>query len=136
MIARSFCLTTAAPAAAVFRALADIEYFPVWAAEYCERLELSRGRWRAFTVAGDLFVELEADARTGVIDLRLGGGEGCERLLPLRVAALPGGRTFVSAVFYRAPEQAEAAFTSQCGMIEAALRRLLEGLEREAVVAV
>lgn len=129
MTARLLCLPTPVAAGAVFRALADIEAFPVWAAAYCERLELSLGRWRALTVAGDLFIELEADARTGVVDLRLGDSGGCARYLPLRVLALPGGGTLVSAVLLPGAERAVwGAFES--GLLEESLRGLLRSLEQ------
>lgn len=131
MTVHAFSLTTAASAEAVFRELADIERFPCWAAEYCERLELTAGGdWRAYTIQGDLLLELEADARTGVIDLHLGCGERCEQLLPLRVVTLPGGCTLVSAILYQLPEQSDFAFAGQCAVFAAALRGLLVQLER------
>ncbi len=114
----------AAPAPVVFRALADVENFPRWAGDYCERLELTRGRWRAYTAVGDLFIDLAADERSGVIDLSLGDEDRCVTLLPLRVIEWPGGGTVVSAVLCPAPGQGEFAFTQQCELFDAALRRL------------
>lgn len=135
MTAHPLSLTSPASVAAVFRELADIENFPRWAAEFCERIELSAdGNWRALTIQGDLHVELEADARTGVIDLRLGDGARCMGLLPLRVLALPGGRTLVSAVLIPAPGLGDFAFARQVEVFETALRGLLTRLERAAAV--
>jgi hypothetical protein len=128
------CLTTTAPALAVFRVLADVEAFPLWAAEYCERLELSRGRWVAWTVAGDLLIDLEADARTGVVDLRLGEDGGCERFLSMRVLTPPGGGTLVSGLLFAGAGEA-AGGNVEARILEAALRDLLARLEREEAPA-
>lgn len=124
MTAHALAIPFAAPPAAVFRHLADVENFPRWAEDYCERLELARGRWLAFTRAGDVTVELTADERTGVIDLWLGDETRCTAFLPLRVVAWPGGGTVVCAVLCPAPEQGEFAFAQQCEAFAAALRRL------------
>lgn len=127
----------AAPAPAVFRALADVENFPRWAGDYCERLELTRGRWRAYTAVGDLFIDLAADERSGVIDLSLGDEDRCVTLLPLRVIAWPGGGTVVTAVLSPTPGQGEFAFVQQSELFAMALRRLSGRLATEpAAVAV
>lgn len=127
--------TLAAPVEAgrdeVFRFLADVEILPRWAPEFCERLQLSRGQWLAWTVEGELFIEVEAHERSGAVDLRWGDGRSCERLLPLRVIALPGGQTLVSAVFYQAAERSELAFERECELLGAALRGLGDCVRRD-----
>lgn len=133
----AFAIPFAAPAPVVFRHLADVENFPRWAADYCERLELTRGRWRAYTAVGDLFVELSADERSGVINLSLGDEDRCVTVLPLRVIAWPGGGTVVAAVLCPTPGQSEFAFAQQGELFATALRRLADRLATEpAAVAV
>lgn len=123
--ATSIAVPFAASAGCVFRALADVESFPRWAAEFCERVELSRGRWLALTVAGDLFIELTADERSGVIDVRLSDERGRAFFLPLRVVALPGGQTIVSALLEPSIEREHAAM----------MKRALGGLARALAAA-
>ncbi len=94
----------------VFRLLADVEALPRWAAAFCERVDLIDGGWLALTAAGEFFCEVEADDRTGVIDLRLAMGGEPPGLMPLRVLALPGGGTLVTVTLLRPPLQSAAQF--------------------------
>ena len=114
----------AASRAEVFNYLANIENLPRWAGAFCERLELARGRWMGLTLHGDVFVELETDEHTGVIDLRWGEQDFLERVLPLRVIALPVGGTFVSGVLYPDVAQTQFAFEHECAAFASALQAL------------
>lgn len=124
MHVRTFSLTVPASRDVVFNFLADIENLPRWAGEFCERLEIARGRWLALTVQGELFLEMEADEHTGVIDLHAGDEHERVRLLPLRVLGLPGGGTLLNCVFFQAPGQSEFAYEQQCDLLSAGLGRL------------
>ena len=119
-----FSLLLGAPRATVFNFLADIENLPRWAGGYCERIGLSRGRWLGLTVHGELYLEIEADAHTGVIDLHAGEEHERTHLLPLRVIALPGGQTLVHGTFLPASRQHELAFEGQWQVFREDLRRV------------
>lgn len=110
----------------VFAFLADVENLPRWAGEFCERLEISRRGWRAFTACGDLFLELEADAHTGVIDIRVGDDAEPLAAIPLRVWARPDGATLVSCHLVQAPGQDAIAFARQRDGLAAGLAGLAE----------
>lgn len=69
----------------VFRYLADIENLPRWADSFCERLDLTARGWRGWTTCGDLFIELTADERLGVVDIRIGAEHELLAVLALRV---------------------------------------------------
>lgn len=85
-------LTLAAPPAAVFRELADIENLPRWAGGFCERVGLARGRWVGLTAVGELFLALDADEPAGTVTLWAGWDAAELHALPLHVAAAgPGG---------------------------------------------
>lgn len=99
----------------LFRFLADIENLPGWAASYCSALELSRGRWLAFT-----------------IDLRWGDEREGVRLLPLRVVTIPGGRSLISAVCYQGARQDDCAFEREVAALSFALENLGACLGRAA----
>lgn len=117
----------------VFDLLADIEALPRWAPSFCERISLVEGRWLALTILGDVWCALDADGRTGVIDLRVERGRGWPPLLvPLRVVDLPGGNSVVSLTLVQAPGQSVREFARERIALRGALRGLggrLDGLE-------
>lgn len=119
-----FTIIVAASPAAVFHHLADIEQVPRWAPEFCESLMLARGRWLGFTSQGDLYLELAADARKGVIDLRAGDERepACRWLF--RVVARAEGGTEVDGEFHGPAGGGGVDFAPQV----AALRRALANL--------
>ena len=108
----------------IFRFLADIENLPRWAGDFCSELELSRGRWLAYSPTGEAFVELDADERTGTIDLKWSGDRGEVRMLPLRIMALPGGQTLLCAIFLPRPGIDEITLERDAASLAAALRDL------------
>ncbi len=115
-------VTLAAAPAGVFRLLADVEALPRWAPEFCERVDLEGGGWRALTVAGEADCTLTADEAAGTIELELTAVGGDSRVdLALRVVALPAGGALVTLAQVRAPEQPEAQFARQRQALLAAL---------------
>lgn len=101
---RTLAITVAASRDTVFNFLADIENLPRWAGNFCERLYLERGRWKALTSQGELYCDLESGAGTGVIDFRFGLSPDRMSVLPLRVIALGSRTTLVTVAFVEAPE--------------------------------
>ncbi|MBI3884288.1 MAG: hypothetical protein HY302_00940 [Opitutae bacterium] len=99
---RTVTITVPASRDDVFNFLAQIENLPLWATEFAERVYLKDGRWRAATSLGELFVAIDADAGTGVIDLRAGPTPEQMGLFPLRVVARPGGAA-ASFTFFQSP---------------------------------
>lgn len=130
-------VVVAASRGAVFRYLADIERLPEWAPGFCERLAVTRRGWFALTALGEMFLELEADEHTGVVDLSAGDERDRHVLLPMRVHGLPAGRTAVTLLLERAPRQSAEQFERLCAVIEEELGRLAErfahgAMEKEA----
>jgi len=115
----------AAPRVNVFRLLADIEMLPRWAAPFCERVDLTGGRWVALTILGELECTLTADEPAGAIALRLGGTAARpEWLVPLRVVAAPGGGTAVTLTLTGSAGAADAQFVRLNGAWLTVLRGL------------
>ncbi len=123
---RTLAVAVGRPRAAVFALLADVEALPRWAPGFCERIDLGPRGWCALTSDGEWFVEVEADERSGTVDLRFGDGRECRRVLPLRVVTLPGGQTLVSAVLAQWPELDAVAFEREGEIFGEALRGLGE----------
>ena len=124
---RTLNLLVSTPRDTVFNFLADIENLPRWAPSLCERLYLFGGRWMTLSRQGELPVELETEARSGVIDLHAGTGRKDSAVLPLRVLAVAEGSTLISVTYLPAPEW--PAGVMQCdadafeGDLEALVRR-------------
>ena len=127
MTIRTLSLTVPASRDVVYRFLADVENFPKWAAGYCESIELHRRGWLAYTSQGEMVVELEADDRTGVIDLRVGPSADKFRLFPLRVWSLSNEKTAVSFTLIQtaelSDEQYETQYRSWCDEMDGLIRR-------------
>jgi hypothetical protein len=119
-----FTLTVAASPAAVFHHLADIEQVPRWAPEFCESLMLARGRWLGFTSLGDLYLELAADARTGVIDLWAGDEREPVCRWLFRVGAGAEGGTELSGEFHGPGGGDGLDFAPQVAALQRALAKL------------
>ncbi len=124
---RTIFLTVTAPRDTVFNFLADIENLPRWAAGICERLELRQGRWWAYTALGEMFVDMETSAGTGVIDLRAGPTPDRLGVLPIRVLPLPARGTLVSFTCVQPPglsdELYEKQYQSLLGELPGLVRR-------------
>jgi hypothetical protein len=122
---RTIAVTLAAPHGAVFNFLADIENLPKWAAGFCERIELRRGRWWAFTAEGEQVVDLETSTGTGVMDFRAGPLPERMTPIPIRVFALSLRRTLVAITVIEAPDQAPEAYERRYQLLLAAAGGLL-----------
>jgi hypothetical protein len=126
MEARTVTVTLNAAAGSVFGFLAEIENAPRWATEFIQELRREGDDYRVVTPMGELLYRIEADADTGVIDIRVGLHPGALALFPTRVIPLPDGRSAYSFTMFRAPESPDEAFEDQY----ASLRRELAGLQR------
>jgi len=122
---RTIAVTVAAPRDLVFNFLADIENLPKWAGGYCERLALQRGRWWALTAEGELVVDLESSAGTGVIDLRAGPLPERMTPIPLRVFALSPRRTLLTVTVIETPDQTTVAYERRYRLLLTATSGLL-----------
>ena len=115
-----------APPDAVFRLLADIEALPRWAPSFCERIDLVAGAWVALTNVGELSCAISASERRGAVDLLLGADAAAPGVLPIRMLALPDGRTRVTMAVLETTVRCREHFHRLCR----ALRNDLAGLGR------
>ena len=123
---RTIAVTLAAPRDTVFNYLADIENLPKWATEFCERIELRHGRWWASTSQGEMLVEVETSAGTGVIDMRAGPAVDQLGLFPIRVLPLALHRAFVSFTFMQPPGLPDELYEKQYQSLLIEMRGLIQ----------
>lgn len=113
-----------APRAEVFDFLARVESMPEWATEFARELRFDEGRPKVVNGLGEFWISIDADAATGVIDMKAGPEPDAMALFPTRVVALPGGRSAFTFTMFQQPGMPDDLFESQ----HASLLRELEGL--------
>ncbi len=116
-----------APKQRVFAYLSKPENLPRWATEFAAEFRTVNGRHRVVTPDGELFFEIQADERTGVIDMLAGPDEGQMAVFPARVVGLPGGSSAFLFAMFQLPGLSDAQFEDQ----HASLLRELENVKRE-----
>jgi hypothetical protein len=113
-----------APRAEVFDFLARVESMPEWATEFARELRWEDGRPKVVNGLGELWVAIEADPATGVIDMQAGPEPDELVLFPTRVVALPDDRSAFTFTMFQQPGMPDELFESQ----HASLLRELEVL--------
>jgi hypothetical protein len=128
---RSESVTTVldAPAEDVFGYLSRIDNLPEWATEFARELRWESGEAIVRNGLGEFLFRIEADPRTGVIDMFAGPTADELALFPTRVVPLPGERSAFTFTMFQAPAMSDELFESQ----HASLLRELEGLRARFV---
>lgn len=112
-VSRTVTILVSASKEAVFDFLSDIENLPAWATEFCQRLKREGDHHKVVTSMGELFFRVEADRRSGVIDMFAGPTLAEQGIFPCRVIAMPGGATAITFTFFRAPEMPDELYERQ-----------------------
>jgi hypothetical protein len=111
----------------VFRYLSQIENLPHWATEFARELRYDDGKAKVVNGLGEFFFSIDADPRTGVIDMYTGPTEEELSLFPTRVVELPEGRSAYSFTMFQTPGMPDELFDSQ----HQALLREFDNIRRE-----
>jgi hypothetical protein len=130
---RNETVTTVLPAPSdeVFAYLANIDNLPEWATEFARRLVRDGDNYKVVNGRGEFFLDIRADASTGVIDMYAGPTKEQMALFPTRVVGLPDGRTAYSFTMFQAPDMPDEVFESQ----HASLQREFAQIERQFAAA-
>jgi hypothetical protein len=110
----------------VFDYLSDIELLPEWATEFARELRRDGDDYKVVNGLGEFYFAIEADARTGVIDMFAGPTRQSMALFPTRVVSLPDGRTAYSFTMFQAPDMPDELFEAQ----HESLQREFANIER------
>jgi hypothetical protein len=113
MKSRTVTAVLDAPKESVFDYLAEIENLPSWATEFARELKYEDGKAKVVNALGEFYFEIDADERTGVIDMYAGPTEDALALFPTRVVALPGERSAFTFTMFQAAGMPDALFESQ-----------------------
>ena len=113
MINRTVTAVLDAPKDAVFEYLADIDNLPEWATEFARELYYEDGHTKVVNGLGEFYFRIDADRKTGVIDMYAGPTTEELAVFPTRVVGLPDGRSAYSFTMFKAPGMPDELFESQ-----------------------
>jgi hypothetical protein len=120
MNSNTHTLALSAPKERVFDFLSRIENLPKWATMFCKELRcLDGGRYKVLTPQGEIFFRIEADSKSGVVDMYGGSTEEQMAYWPARVVERGAGSLFIFTAF-QYPGISDDDFAMQC-----------EGLKKE-----
>ena len=97
------------------------------ASEFARELKYEGGSAKVVNGLGEFYLSIDADERTGVIDMYAGPTEDELGLFPTRVVELPGGASAYSFTMFQASGMPDELFESQYQ----SLLRELENLRQE-----
>ena len=113
MINRTVTAVLDAPAPRVFEYLSRIENLPEWATEFARELRYVDGKAKVVNGLGEFYFSIEADSKTGVIDMLVGPTEDELELFPTRVVALGEGTSAYSFTMFKPAKMPDELFESQ-----------------------
>jgi len=113
VINRTVTAVLDAPKDVVFDYLSQLENLPEWATEFAQELKYVDGKAKVVNGLGEFYFVIDADRRSGVIDMYAGPTEGELALFPTRVVPLGEDRSAYSFTMFKAPEMPDELFESQ-----------------------
>lgn len=113
MINRTVTAVLDAPKDVVFDYLSRLENLPEWATEFARELKYVDGKAKVVNGLGEFHVAIDADRRSGVIDMYAGPTEQDLVLFPTRVVPLGEERSAYSFTMFKSPGTPDELFESQ-----------------------
>ena len=113
MINRTVTAVLDAPRDEVFEYLSRLENLPEWATDFAQELKYEDGQAKVVNGLGEFYFRIDADAKTGVIDMYAGPSEEELALFPTRVVALGDSKSAYSFTMFKAPGMPDELFESQ-----------------------
>jgi hypothetical protein len=113
MINRTVTTVLDAPKDAVFDYLSELDNLPEWATDFAQELKYEDGKAKVVNGLGEFHFSIEADGKTGVIDMFAGPTEDELAVFPTRVVALGEHKSAYSFTMFKAPEMPDELFESQ-----------------------
>src|SRR5262245_9611278 len=113
MKSRTVTTVVDAPSRAVFAFLSAVDNLPTWATDFARELKYEHGKPKVVNGLGEFYFSIDADPRTGVIDMYAGPTEDNMALFPSRVVALGPERSAYTFTMFKAPHMDDALFESQ-----------------------
>ncbi len=124
MKTRTASLVAQAPREQIFAYLSNVKHLPQWATDFCRELKVVDGKHKVVSPMGELFFRIDADERTGVIDMFAGPAEDQLAIFPTRVVALPDGSSAFIMTMFQWPGMNDQEFQGQYEALEREFRNI------------
>ncbi|MGQ0772099.1 MAG: SRPBCC family protein [Nitrososphaerota archaeon] len=102
----------------VFGFLSNIENLPKWSTQFVKKIIKANGKLKALTPIGKVLIRLEADQKTGTIDIYAGSTEKQMTGAFLRVVQLSASSTGVIFTFFQYPDIDDKTWQVFCEWIK------------------
>jgi hypothetical protein len=113
VINRTVTAVLDAPRDDVFAYLSRVENLPEWATDFARELKYENGKAKVVNSLGEFYFRIDADPKTGVIDMYAGPSEEELALFPTRVVALGATRSAYSFTMFKGQGMPDELFESQ-----------------------
>lgn len=126
MINRTVTAVLDSPKDVVFDYLSRLENLPDWATDFARELKYVDGKAKVVNGLGEFYFAIDADRKSGVIDMYAGPTEEELSLFPTRVVPLGEDRSAYSFTMFKAAGMPDELFESQYE----SLRREFDNIRR------
>jgi len=107
------------PRDSVFEFLSNIENIPKWATKFVSKLTVVDNKYKAMTPIGEVFIRLDVDKRSGLIDIYAGPTENNMTPAYMRIISLQDGTsTAVMFTFFQYDSTPDAIWEIFCEWIK------------------
>jgi hypothetical protein len=106
------------PKDAVFDFLSNFENMPKWSTKFVQSIKVVNGKNKAGTPLGEVFVRIDSDKKSGVIDIFAGPTESQMNPAFMRVISFSGNSCGVTFTFFQWPETSDQMWEMFCDWIK------------------
>ncbi len=102
----------------VFAFLSNFENMPKWSTQFVQQTKIIDGKKKAMTPLGEVFVRIDSDKKSGVIDIYAGPSESEMNPAFLRVISFSNNSCGVTFTFFKWPQTTDQMWEMFCDWIK------------------
>ena len=102
----------------VFEFLSNFENMPKWSTQFVQQTKIINGKKKAMTPLGEVFVRIDSDKKSGVIDIYAGPSESEMNPAFLRVISFSNNSCGVTFTFFKWPQTTDQMWEMFCDWIK------------------
>jgi hypothetical protein len=126
---RTRTVTFNAPKDKVFDYVSNIENLPKWATGFCRELKKTGSDYKVKTPDGEIYFWIDADKKSGVLDMFGGPTKDQAVGWPARVAGLPDNTSVLIFTALQLPDVTDEVFEMQCKSLDEEFENIRRAVE-------